>query len=135
MSMCNCNCSCPCTLGAVIASAILGIIAAFLQIAGVITASLIFPIVVLGIAVVFLGILAATSAICPCEAGRCRCSALNTMLAGILGSILFATVLLAVGIIATSVLSAILVGVVVFFAALTLTATACYVRAQSDCGN
>ncbi len=135
MSMCNCNCSCPCNIGAVIASAILGIVAAFLQIAGVITVSLIFPVVVLGIAVVYLGILAATSAICPCEEGRCRCSALNTVLAGILGSVLFSAVLLAVGIVATSVLSAILVGLVVFFGTLTLTATACYVRTQADCGN
>lgn len=135
MSMCNSHCSCPCTIGVVIASAILGIVAAFLQIAGVITVSLIFPIVVLGIAVVYLGILAATSAICPCEDERCRCSALNTVLAGILGSVLFSAVLLAVGIVATSVLSAILVGLVVFFGTLTLTATACYVRTQADCGN
>lgn len=135
MSMCNCNCSCPCTIGAVIVSAILGIIAAFLQIAGIITVSLIFPIVVAGIAVVYLAVLAATAGICPCETGRCRCSALNTVLAGILGTALFSAVLLAVGIVATSVLSAVLIGVVVFFTALTLTATACYVRTLADCGS
>ena len=135
MSNCNCNCKCPCTVGALVVSTILGVIAAFLQIAGVFTAALMFPMTVLVIAVVYLGILLATGGICPCEAQRCRCSALNTLLAGLLGSILFSAVLLAVGIVATSVVSAILVGLVVFFAALTFTATACYVRTQGDCGN
>ena len=135
MSMCNCNCSCPCTIFAIVVSAILGVIAAFLQIAGVFTATVMFPMMVLVIAVVYLGILAATSAICPCEAGRCRCSALTALLVGILGSILFSAILLALGIVATSVLSAVLVGLVVFFAALTFGSTACYVRIQADCGN
>lgn len=135
MSNCNCSCKCPCTIGAIIVSAILGIIAAFLQIAGVITATVMFPMAVLAVAVVYLAVLLGTSAICPCEESRCRCSALNTLLAGLLGSILFSTVLLAVGIVATSVLSAILVGLVVFFATLTFTATACYVRIQTGCEN
>lgn len=133
MSKCNCNCKCPCTAVALVVSAILGVIAAFLQISGTIDVVPMFLMGVLGIGVVYLAILLATSASCPCEESRCRCSALNTLLAGILGSILFSTVLLAVGIAGTSVVSAILVGVVVFFAALTFTATACYVRAQADC--
>ena len=130
-----CNRKCPCTAIALIVSAILGVIAAFLQIAGVFTATLVFPAVVFGIAVVYLGVLAVTTALTTCESGGCRCAGLNTVLAGILGSILFAVVLLAVGIVATSVASAILVGLTVFFFALTLTATACYVRSLSDCGN
>ena len=135
MSMCNCNCRCPCTVVALVVSAILGVIAAFLQIAGVFTATLMFPMAVLTVAVVYLGILLATGGICPCEEQRCRCTALDTLLAGLLGSVLFSAVLLALGIVATSVVSAILVGVLVFFTTLTFTATACYVRTQADCGN
>lgn len=135
MNNCNCNCKCPCTATALVVSAILGVIAAFLQISGTIDVVPMFLMGVLGIGVVYLGILLATSAVCPCEQSRCRCSALNTLLAGLLGSILFSTITLAVGIAGTSVVSAILVGVVVFFTALTFTATACYVRIQADCGN
>jgi Kef-type K+ transport system membrane component KefB len=46
---------------------------------------------------------------------------------------LFALVLLAVGIVATSVLSAILVGITLFFFALMLTSTACLVRCLVNC--
>ena len=55
---------------------------------------------------------------------------LNTLLAGVLG-----VILLAVGIVATSILSAILVGVLLFFFSLTLTSTACLVRSLADCRN
>ena len=56
------------------------------------------------------------------------------MLIGILGAILFAVVLLAVGIVATSVFNAILVGLLLFFFTLALTATACLVRCFAECG-
>ena len=46
---------------------------------------------------------------------------------------LLALILLAVGITATSVLSAVLVGVLVFFLWLTVAASACYVRCAADC--
>ncbi len=134
MSMCNCSFRCPCTAAALIISAIAGVIAAFLQISGTITVAPVFLIAVIVTALVYLGVLAVTAALSRCEVRRCLCAAVNTVLAGILGSILFAAVLLAVGIVATSVLSALLVGIVVFFATLILTATACYVRTLADCG-
>ena len=51
----------------------------------------------------------------------------------VLGTVLLALVLLAVGITATSVVSAILVGLLVFFLWLTVAASACYVRCAADC--
>ena len=52
------NCKCNCTLFAIIAAAIIGIVAAFAQIAAVITVTPVFLWVALGIAVVYLAGLA-----------------------------------------------------------------------------
>lgn len=136
MSLGNCNCKCSCTLAAIIASVIVGVVAAFLQITGVITVAPVFLWVVFGIAVVYLGVLVVATALARrTEETECVCSALNTLLAGILGAILFALVLLAVGIIATSILSAILVGILLFFFTLTLASSACLVRSLAACGS
>lgn len=129
-----CSCKCRCTAATFIASAILGVIAAFLQFAAVITVTPVFLWVALGIAVVYLGILVLSTAFSGCpEDSRCKCSALNTLIAGILGTILLVLILLATGIVATSVITAILVGLLVFFLALIFTGTACYVRSLARC--
>ena len=126
-----CNLKCSCTVLALVAAAIIGVVAAFLQITGVITVAPVFLWVALGIAVVYLGVLVATAG--RGRDGGCVCRTLGTLLAGILGTALFAVVLLAVGIVATSVVSAILVGVLVFFLVLTIAGSACYVRCLADC--
>lgn len=131
-----CNCKCSCALASVIAGVLLGVIAAFLQITGVITVTAAFLWVVFGIGVVYLAVLAATAAVsCGCERRGCACTALNTLLTGVLGSILLSVILLAVGIVATSVVSAILVAALIFFFTLTIGGTACYVRALADCAS
>lgn len=134
MMNCNCSCRCACTGAGVLAAAVVGVLTAFLQITGVITVTTAFLWVALGIAVVYLGVLVATSGGCR-EGSSCRCTALSALLIGLLGTILFALVLLSVGIVATSVISAILVGLLLFFLALALTEAACYVRALSGCEN
>ena len=135
MSMCNCGCKCNCTVAAVIVSAIIGVLAAFFQITGVIVATPVFLWVVLGLAVVYLGILMVSSALaCGCEIPMRTCTALNELLIGILGTVLFAVILLGVGIVATSVINAILAGLLLFFASLLLTGSVCLVRSLFDCG-
>ena len=135
MSLFRCDCRCRCTLAAIIISAIIGVLTAFFQITGTIVIAPVFLWVVFGIAVVYLAVLVVASSLAhrtePCG---CVCELLNALLSGILGSILFAAVLLAVGIVATSVISAILVGLLLFFFSLTLTASGCYVRCLADCG-
>ena len=134
MSMISCNCRCNCTLAAIILSALAGILTAFLQVTAVITVAPVFLWVIFGIAVAYLVGLLVAAARCGCrEYSECQCDALNTLLVGILGTVLFSLVLLAVGIIATSVLNAIIVGLAVGFFALILTATACLVRTLFDC--
>lgn len=137
MSVINCNCSyrCGCTIGAIIAAIIVGVLAAFFQLTAAIAVTAAFLWVVLGIAVVYLAALVIASALARrSEHSDCRCASLNTLLVGILGTILFAVVLLGFGIVATSVISAILVGLLLGFFTLTVAASACYVRALADCG-
>ena len=134
MSLCSCNCKCRCVLAAIVVSAILGIVAAFLQITGTITVTTTFLWVLAGVAVGYLGILLLASAIQQqCSHCGCLCASLETLLVGALGSILFAAVLLAVGIVATSVISAILVGILLFFLTLIFTGAACFIRCIIFC--
>lgn len=136
MALFNCSCRRDCTLVALIASLILGVVAAFLQITAVITVTPAFLWVALGVAVVYLGVLLVTTALTrrtPCKS--CVRDTLGTVLAGILGTILSAVILLAVGITATSVVSAILVGLLVAFLTLTFTGSACLVLCLADCEN
>ena len=130
MAIFNCNCRGSCTTAAVIAGAIVGVLAAFLQITGVITVTTAFLWVVFGIAAGYLAVLLIGA---PVRQAACTCAALNTLLIGILGAILLSVVLLAVGIVATSVVSAILVGLLLFFFTLTLAGSACYVRCLGGC--
>lgn len=135
MSLCGCNFKCNCAAAAVIASVIIGIITAFLQITAVITVTPVFLWVVFGIAIVYLGVLVVSAALTRTQPCHCLCTVLNVLLVGILGAILFAVILLAVGITATSVISAILVGLLVLFFSLMLTSSACLVRCLNDCGD
>lgn len=133
MSQFVCRCRPSCTTAALIASVIVGVVTAFLQITGVILATPVFLWVALGIAVVYLGVQTVAAALARRRDGAGCCRQLNTVPAGILGTILLSVVLLAVGIVATSILSAILVGLLLFFLALTVTGTACYIRCLADC--
>ncbi|MBE6987024.1 MAG: hypothetical protein E7433_06360 [Ruminococcaceae bacterium] len=134
MNCINCNFKCSCTAIAWIVSAIIGVIAAFLQITAVITVAPVFLWVALGIAVVYLGILVGATVLArrP-EESCCKCRTLGTLLVGLLGTIALAVILLAVGIVATSVISAILVGLLVFFLALTFAGSACFVKCAAGC--
>lgn len=121
-------CSWNCRAVAVIASVIVGIVTAFLQITGVITLTVPFLWVAFGIAVGALAVYILATAI-----GRTCCVSLGVPLAGVLGTVLFSLILLAVGITATSVVSAILSGLLLFFFSLIIAGSACYVRCLSDC--
>ena len=129
-----CNCRWDCTIAALIVSVIAGVVAAFLQILGVITVGTAFLWVALGIAVVYLAVLTAAATLRRNgERPACVCRILNLLLAGILGAVLLSLILLTVGIVATSVFSAVAVGLLLFFLWLILTASACYVRCLFDC--
>ncbi len=127
MSLFGCENRFSCTVFAVVASLIIGIITAFLQITAVITLAPAFLWVVLGIAVIYLAVTLLAAALTN-RASPCAGTTLSVLLAGILGSILFSVILLGVGFAATSVVGAIFAGILLFFFSLTIIGTACLVR-------
>ncbi len=129
MSLLNCDCKRNCVLWAVIASVLVGIVTAFLQITGIITVTVAFLWVLLGVAVVYLGVVLLAAALSDTS---CPNSVINSLLVGILGTVLFSVILLAVGVVATSPVSAILAGLALLFFSLTLTSTACYVKCLNN---
>ena len=136
MSFCSCENRCSCTLFAVILSAVLGVVTAFLQVTGTITVAPVFSWVFFGIAVLFLVVaLAALSFNDSAAVCRCRCPALNALLIGALGTIVAALVILAFAFVATSIVGAIILGFELFFFFLTVTSSACLVRCLFGCGN
>lgn len=132
----SCNCKSDCTSVSVIASIIVGIITAILTFTATITVTPIFLWVLFGIAVLYLAILlGTTNASCTANRSGCACKRLTTLIVGILGTVLTSLILLAVTFAATSVLGAILTGVLLFFFFLTLTATVCLVRCKAGCAS
>lgn len=135
MTCFNCNFKYSCTAAAVIASIIIGIITTFLQVTAVITVGTAFLWVAFGIAIGYLAVLIIATALeRGAEEARCKSSALGTVLAGILGTAFFSVLLLAIGITATSVFSAILVGLLLTFLALIVTGSACLVKCLAGVG-
>ena len=129
-----CCCRRDCVLLSIIAAAVLGVVGAFLQISGLITVTPAFLWVTLGIAVGYLAVLAGGFLLRKCGTPTsCLCRALSAVLVGLLGTQLLSVVLLAVGVTATSVVSAVLVGLLVAALALALGATACLVKCLADC--
>lgn len=120
-----------CIGGGVIASLVIGIIAAILRFTAVITLTPAFLWVTLGVAIVYLGItLLAPS---PRHANSCVCERLSAFLTGILGTVLTSVILLGVAFAATSVLGAIISGALLFFFSLTVISAVCLVKCKYGC--
>lgn len=127
----SCSCTCGCVTLAAIASFIIGIIAAALTFTATITITPAFLWVALGIAIVYLAVLLASSGTLPRRA--CTCNTVTAVLTGILGTALSAVILLGVSFAATSFLGAIIAGVLLFFLSLTVTTTACLIKCALGC--
>lgn len=130
----NCGCRINCTGIAVIAAIIIGIITAFLTFSAVITVTPAFLWVLLGIAVVYLAI---TLIISPVIRGAgvvgCVCNIVPVLLAGILGTILISVVLLGITFAATSIVGAIITGLLLAFFSLLIITAACLVKCVTGC--
>ena len=134
MAFITCETKYSCTALSFIASLIIGIIAAFLQITGVITLAPIVVTVAFGIAIVYLAITLLAAALSQKE-NSCKncCSPLATVLFGNLGTILFAAILSIITFAATSVIGAIFVGALFFFFSLLIASTACLIKCLTNC--
>lgn len=126
--MCNRNCNRnECLIIAIASSIVIGIVSAVLRITGIITVTPAFLWVVFGIAVVYLAIAFVTSSLrrfdTPCSAR----SIVATLIAGILGTVLFSVILLGIAFVATSTVGAVLTGLLLASFSLIITTTACLV--------
>ncbi len=121
-----CNNKNDCLIIAIASSIVIGITAAILSFTAIISVTPAFLWVVLGVAIVFLGGALAISAL-KRSLGICRCvrKTIPYILTGILAAILSSIILLAIPFAATSAIGTILVGVLLFSFALTISTTAC----------
>ena len=134
MCFCDCKNNNDCRLTAIIASVIIGVIAAFLNFSATIVVPQFVLWILFGIAA---GFLALTFLIAPminrCETKHCICSVLSTLLLGIFGTILFALVLVLVDIAAAGLVGSLLAGLLFASFALTLTSVACFIKCLLNC--
>lgn len=128
----ECDCRHSCIEYATVASIVIGVIAGILRYTAVITFTPAFLWVTLGIAVVYLALDLLTSSI-PGKRKKCVCERLRAQLTGILGTVLTSIILLGVAFAATSVLGAIIAGLLMFFFSLMITATACLIKCKENC--
>ena len=131
----SCDCKNDCTTLGVIASIIIGIITGILRYTAVITVTPAFLWVALGVAAVYLAVLLFNAGRYRTGGRFCRCRSLKTLLFSILGAALTSVVLLAVAFAATSVLGAIITGLLLTFLSVIFTSTACLVFCTADCSD
>lgn len=117
------------------ASIVVGIVTAVLRFTAVITVTPAFLWVTFGVALLFLAVELAISPLTPNATTGCFVTTRRVFLAGVLGTVLLSLVLLAIPFAATSVLGAIVTGVLLFFFTLLLTGTACLIKRGFRCNS
>ena len=123
----NCSCKCSCTLLVLIASIIIGIVAAVLRITAVITVTPAFLWTLFGISVGYLLLTQITSVFIR-DCTECIRENLSATLLGALATALLSVVLLGVTFAATSIIGAILTGLLLFAFSFTLGSSACLTK-------
>lgn len=130
----GCYCKTNCAGLVIVAGIIIGIITGMLTFMGTITLTPAFLWVLLGIAVVYLGITFVTSALAGNSSLRaCGCSNIPIYLIGILGTILTSLILLGVTFPATSIIGTIISGLLLAFFTLIVGSAACFIKCQLNC--
>ncbi len=135
MSNFYCGCKNNCVGLGIFSAIIIGIITAFLTVTATITVTPAFLWVLLGIAVGYLAVTLITTSASENNCRRCVCPILNVLLTGILGTVLTSIVLLGITFAATSIVGAIITGLLLAFFFLVIIMTACLIRCLADCDN
>lgn len=134
MSNSYCDCKRSCTWLAVAASLIIGIVTFVLRFTATITVTPAFLWVLLGTAVVYLLVSPISVYFARSAGGRgCVCPAVTTLIWGILGTILTAVILLGISFAATSIIGAIITGLLLAFFTLIVTSVACIIKCIAGC--
>ncbi len=134
MSVCSCKSNC--SVVAIVASIIIGVIAAILRTTAAITLTPAFLWVALGVAVLYLAITLITSKSFSGVAQKsCFCPVLTVLLTAILGTILTSLILLGITFVATSIIGTIITGAQIAFLFLIFAETACLIKCLAKCDN
>ncbi len=134
--MTRCNCKFDCVGIGLIASILLGVVAAFLRYSAVITVTPAFLWVLFGVGIgilvlsLFFAVRVRSNTV-----RECTCEILPSVLTGVLGTILTSVILLGITFVATSVLGAVITGAAIFFFALTITSWSCLVSCAAGCAD
>ena len=130
----NCSCRITCTGLAIVASIVIGIIAAILRYTAVITLTTPFLWAIFGIALGFIFLLLILAPNYRGFSSRCCvCPNINTALIGAVATIFLALVLVGVTFVATSVIGAIIAGAFIGAFSLTVLSIACLVKCAVGC--
>ena len=133
MSDFGCRCKGNCTALVVIGSIIIGVVTAFLRITAAITVTPAFLWVLFGVAIGYLAVLLITSALTGPEVRGCICPIISALILGILGTVLTSVILLGITFVATSIVGAIITGLLLLFFALVVGETTCLVKCILSC--
>ncbi len=128
-----CQCKFNCSGIAVIASIIVGVIAAFLTFSGNIAISTYLLWAFFGIGLSFLALTLTVMGLKDYDCTECICPPLVTMLAGVFGTIAMSLVLLLVDVAVATVVGAILYGLLFLFFTLLITSVACIIKCFTGC--
>ncbi len=134
MEICGCKPKCDCTVFALVSSAVVGIITAFLNFSGTIAVPQVILWVFFGVALGFLAVSFVTGAFAgERDCTGCICNALRAFFAGIFGTVLLTVILLIADIATAGILGSIITGLLFAAFALTVTSAACVVKALFGC--
>ena len=134
MEICGCRPRCECTVYSVIISAVIGIVAASLNLSATITVPQVVLWVFFGVALGFLAIsLIAAALRREKDCSGCFCTGLTALFAGVLLAVLSALVLLVFDIATAGILGSVITGLLFGGFALTVTSVICLIRTISCC--
>jgi len=128
-----CCCRRDCTTWAIVAAVVAGVLAVFLQVTGVIVIAPAALTAALGVGLVALAVLLLAMATASGGDGYCLCRSVTAALAGAIGTIVLAVVLLALPLPATGVVFLLLAGLLVAAFTLLLASVACLIRCLTGC--
>ncbi len=134
MEICGCRPRCECALFSVIVSAVIGIIAAFLNFSGTIAVPLVILWVFFGVALGFLAIsLVSASFRREKENSGCFCISLGTLFVGVLVTTLLSLVLIIFDIATAGILGSVITGLLFAGFSLTVTSAVCLAKSLFGC--
>ena len=136
MSNCNCYCKTSCAGLSIVAGIIVAVITAMLTFMGTITITPAFTWVTFGISIVYLAVSSLISGMSgSCAVSKCLCLTMPIYFIGIIGTIFTSLILLGITFAATSVVGAIISGLLLGFFTLIILTTVCLIKCNLSCCN